>query len=106
MFVEDLDVDVALDLRPIGDLEHHVLIIVENCAANRHDASTPFANPEVVLEHSRRVGKGAQPKPVKDGRERPIGPTRLRRGQYSVGFAALSPPYESGVVLSGFVQGR
>src|ERR1700684_311547 len=42
MRVEDLDVDVALDLRPVGDLEHHVLIIVENCAANRHDASTPF----------------------------------------------------------------
>ena len=42
MRIEDLDVDVALDLRPVGDLEHHVLIIVENCAANRHDASTPL----------------------------------------------------------------
>ncbi len=51
MLIEDFEVDVALDLRPVGDLEHHVLIIVENCAANRHDASTPCKNPEVVLEH-------------------------------------------------------
>ena len=51
MLVEDLEFDVALDLRPVGDLEHDVLIIVENCAANRHDASTPCKNPEVVLEH-------------------------------------------------------
>ena len=41
MLVEDLDIDVALDLGPVGDLEHDVLIVVENCAANRHDASTP-----------------------------------------------------------------
>ena len=40
MFVEDLEFDIALDLRPVGDLENDVLVIVENCAANRHDAST------------------------------------------------------------------
>ena len=40
MLVEDLEFDIALDLRPVGDLEHDVLIVVENCAANRHDAST------------------------------------------------------------------
>src|SRR4029077_19921095 len=52
MLIEDRDIDVALDLRPVGDLEHHVLVIVENCAANRHDASTPCKNPGVVLEHA------------------------------------------------------
>ncbi len=45
MLVEDLDVDVALDLRPVGDLQRHILIVVENCAPNRHDVSTPFASP-------------------------------------------------------------
>ena len=37
MLVEDLELDVTLDLGPIGDLEDDVLVIVENCAANRHD---------------------------------------------------------------------
>ena len=40
MLLEDLDVDLALELRPVGDLEDDVLIVVENCAAQRHDAST------------------------------------------------------------------
>ena len=34
MLVENLELDVALDLRPVGDFEDDVLIIVENCAAN------------------------------------------------------------------------
>src|SRR5215813_13302509 len=33
MFVEDLDVEIARDLRPVGRLESHVLVVVENCAA-------------------------------------------------------------------------
>jgi hypothetical protein len=37
MLVENLELDVALDLGPIGDLEDDVLVIVENCAANCHD---------------------------------------------------------------------
>ena len=37
MVVENLELDVGLDLGPIGDLEDDVLVIVENSAANRHD---------------------------------------------------------------------
>ena len=41
MFIEDFNVHVAFDRRPVGDLEDDILIIVENCAANRHNSSTP-----------------------------------------------------------------
>ena len=37
MFIEHPDLHVALDLRPIGKSERDVLIIVENCAAQRHE---------------------------------------------------------------------
>ena len=37
MFVEHLDLHVALDLRPVGKSQRDVLIIVENCAAQRHE---------------------------------------------------------------------
>src|SRR3984885_9563243 len=75
MRVEDLDVDVALDLRPVGDLEHHVLIIVENCAANRHDASTPFQEPG---GGSRACRLGKEAVPGHSGAE-PTGPARSGR---------------------------
>ena len=41
MLVENLDVHIAFDFRPIGDFMVHILIVVENCAARRHDSSIP-----------------------------------------------------------------
>jgi hypothetical protein len=38
MLVEHLDLDIAFDFRPVGQSERDVLIIVENCAAERHVA--------------------------------------------------------------------
>jgi hypothetical protein len=37
MFVENLDLDVAFDFRPVGHCQGDVLIIVENCAAKWHE---------------------------------------------------------------------
>jgi hypothetical protein len=36
MLVENLELNVALDPGPIGGFEGYILIIVEDCAANRH----------------------------------------------------------------------
>ena len=51
VLVEDFEIDVAFDLRPIGAFEDHVLIVVENCAANGHSSSTPRdgLSPETAL---------------------------------------------------------
>jgi len=45
MLVEDLDRDIALHLRPVGHGERHVLVVVENCAANRHVSHPPGRRP-------------------------------------------------------------
>jgi len=37
MFIEHSDLHVAFDLRPIGKSERDLLIVVENCTAQRHE---------------------------------------------------------------------
>ena len=43
MFVKYFDLDLVLDLGPVGELERHILVIVEDCATNRHFCRPSFA---------------------------------------------------------------
>jgi hypothetical protein len=54
MFVKYFDLELVLDLGPVGELERHILIIVEDCATNRH-----FFPPRFTAQFIFHVNDGA-----------------------------------------------